>query len=162
MKISLTKPEITQGALVGVMRQISAIALGREQNHGADDFNAWHRHIEGALSEMAVAKAIDRYWSGTVHLIDTADVSGHQVRATQHKNGRLRTHPKDSDNEWFILAVGQFGEYEIKGMLQGWAAKNQKYWCDPTGKNRPAFFAPQEDLHPFDPEVLTDGKVLPA
>jgi hypothetical protein len=71
--ITLTKTEIMQGALVGVMRQVQNLRDNRQPAYGATTDHDWQWHIEGALGEMALAKALGVFWAG-VGLFRGADV----------------------------------------------------------------------------------------
>ena len=62
VKITLTLPERIQAATVGAQRQFQNIKNGRANTKGADESNSWQRHIEGAMAEMAVAKARGKFW----------------------------------------------------------------------------------------------------
>jgi hypothetical protein len=55
-------------------------------------------------------------------------------------------HPDDKDEDLFFYVVGTNGAYDIYGWLHGANGKQEKYWSDPTGNNRHAFFVPVADL----------------
>ena len=144
MIVELTAAEQLQGAIVGAMRHIQGAR--RADFYGASQANAWQIDIEGALGEMAVAKAKGIYWSGDIGRTDTPDVGKLQVRTTRRDNGRLILHKRDSDDEIFILATGENGTYNLKGWLLGYVGKRDEYWTDPVG-GRAAYFVPQAELN---------------
>lgn len=147
MHIQLTSSEIMQGALVGVMRQVQNLKVGRKDAYGAEQEQGWQYHLEGALGEMAVAKALGIYWNGNLSDLDASDMfAGRiEVRTTSHPRGRLIMHDKDKDDHVYILAIGVNGSYRIQGCITGRDGKKPEYWV--KGK-RPAYFVPWEALSP--------------
>lgn len=148
-KVTLTSAEILLGAQAGAMRQVENMKLNRTPYYGAGRSNDWQLNIEGVLGEMAVAKHIDCFWYGK-GVFRGRDVGNYEVRSTAHQNGRLILHPDDDDDAFFFLVVGAYGQYTVAGKILGRQGKVERYWSDPTGKGRPAFFVPQSDLVQFD------------
>lgn len=146
MKVKLTLAEMMLAAQVGVMRQVNNKKHGRSHRYGATDSNAWQIAIEGALGEAALAKALGVYWSGNIGRLSAADVGGIEIRTTPYRQGCLILHPGDQDEAAFFLAVGCQGDYEIKGWIRGAEGKQDRFWKDPTGAGRWAFFVPQGEL----------------
>lgn len=109
---------------------------------------------ESAVAEFLVARAMGREWlsDGTVPddpaLGDVA--GGVQVRWTQYHNGRLVVHEGEYDNQEFVLVTGHAPNQVIRGWMRGWEAKASCYWDDTM--RHPAYFVPQQDLHPGVPE----------
>lgn len=106
-------------------------------------------HIEGAIGEMVVADYLGIEWDGNLGSYQAADVGRHQVRATRWVNGKLIVHPHESDDDRFVLVTQDSGReqaYMIRGWLFGRECKVPKWWADPTGQDRAAFFVPQEAL----------------
>lgn len=142
--IELSPAEIQMAALVGCQRTVQCIQNGSKHRYGAKDTDAWQMSIEGAMGECALAKHLGIFWSkGTP---GATDVGPHDVRQTHHANGQLIVHPTDDDNRRFYLVTGILGKYTIHGYMYGRDAKQSKYWADPQGTNRPAYFVPQFDL----------------
>jgi hypothetical protein len=100
--------------------------------------------IEGAMGECALAKHLGIFWSKG--LPGATDVGPHDVSQTPLAHGKLIVHPTDDDSRRFYLVTGLLGKYAIHGYMYGSQAKNPKYWADPQGTNRPAYFVPQTDL----------------
>jgi hypothetical protein len=142
--IELSPAEIQMAAFVGTQRTVQCLQKGINHRYGAKDTEAWQRSIEGAMGECALAKHLDHFWSKG--LPGDTDVGPHDVRQTHHANGKLIVHPSDDDNRRFYLVTGLLGKYNIHGYMYGRQAKQQKYWCDPQGTNRFAYFVPQSDL----------------
>lgn len=144
MEIELTFAEIQMATVIGVQRQIEDIKWGNFGKYGAKKHLGWQNHIEGALSECALAKFLNVYWSKGKY--DQPDVYNVDCRVTHLPNGRLILHQADDDNRKFYLLVGLNGKYDIKGYILGKDGKKSQFWGDPSGENRPAYFVPQEYL----------------
>lgn len=146
MEVTLSWFEVFQGAACGVLRQIENLRAGRRDAHGFSG-DGWGLHVDGALAEMAAAKASDRYWeavvSGDPRRI-AGDVGLVQVRSTRRVNGSLIVHPTDPDEATFVLVVGTAPSYRVVGSILGREAKDSRWWRTDTG--RPAYFVPQEVL----------------
>lgn len=128
-----------------------------ENTYGAERINAEQLGIEGCYGEMAVAKALGIYWDGALGDYKAKDVGPYQVRATRHASGKLILHPRDEDDDIFILVViNKKPLIQIVGWIYASEGKQEKYWADPTRKNRHAFFVPQSDLH--DMSTLPKGE----
>ncbi len=145
MDVHLTNFEILDAAAVGVQRQIQNIHHGARQKYGAGNSQNWQIALEGALGEKALAKYLGIYWAGKGGIGDP-DVGEHDVRTTAHSEGRLIVHPDDHDDRFIWLLTGVYGQYTVRGGILGKDAKQERWWCDPTGKGRYAYFIPQERL----------------
>lgn len=145
-KVSLSLSEILHAANAGTLRVVENIKLGRAGSHGLNSNTDWQLHIEGAMAECALAKFLNVYWEGKGKFngVDVGDVD---VRSTRYDNGKLIIHPSDDDNRKYYLLTGIDGNYIVRGWIWGRDAKNQMYWSDPSGKNRPAYFVPQDKLN---------------
>lgn len=151
MEVKLTSYEILTGAHVGIMRQTQNLKVRPGTDaHGASLSDGWQLNIEGALGEMALAKALGIYWNGNIGALDAGDVGKFEARTTSRENGRLILHPSDSDWALFFLLTGVNGRYTIRGWIRGEIGKDAAYWSDPSGHGRSAYFVPQHRLHPID------------
>lgn len=148
IEVSFTTYELRFGVMVGIERQLEALRFHRVHKYEFQG-NGWAVHIEGALAELAVAKATGRYWEALARNPDDlpGDVGRVQVRSTKHRNGALIVHPSDPDDAPFVLVV-QYDEqtYHVVGWLYGREAKQQEFWTDKNGNGRFAFFVPQGRL----------------
>jgi hypothetical protein len=144
----LTKTELFYAAVNGVIRNMEAKAAKRTHAHGLsqDAAQAWDMDIEGACGEMAVAKALDRYWAGS-GTFRGGDVGELQVRTAREHRGRLILHESDADDQIFVLVTGRAPDLCVRGWLLARDGKRAEYWQDP-GTGRPAFFVPQDALRP--------------
>lgn len=148
MEITLTTYEMMMAANVGVMRQVQNVKKDRRDAHGAPFDSGWQLHIEGAMGECAVAKALGLYWNGNIGRLDMPDVGPLQVRTRSRDHYDLIVHKDDPDDAVFIHVTGRNGTYTIGGYITGAEAKRPEYWQDPAG-GRPAFFVPQDKLIPI-------------
>ena len=137
-------------AQVGVRRMLESLRKGSAQANGCED--TWTPHIEGACGEMVVAKALNRYWSGSVNTYSQPDVAEYQVRTRSKPEYQLIVRPDDDDEAPFVLVRGRAPSYDIVGWLYGYEAK-QSIWLRTYGNRRPAYFVPDEALH--DPSQLS-------
>ena len=133
--------EMFAAAMTGVMRQIKHRRKGDKHKWNATIAGGWERDIEGACAEKFAAKTLGLYWFDGVG--GATDIGPCQVRHTPHLDGRLMLHPEDKDDEIFILVVGRAPAFELVGWCFGHEGKQQDYWSDPTGADRPAFFVPR-------------------
>jgi hypothetical protein len=153
VKVTLTWSEVMQAAMVGVMRQTTNLRDGRKDAHGlGSELDGWGLHVEGCCGEMAAAKALGVFWSGSHGTLRVPDIGEQfQVRTrtlrTQQSNS-LILHPSDLDDAIFILVLGRVPAYEVAGWIQGAAGKRPEHWKDPAG-GRPAFFVPPSVLRPI-------------
>jgi hypothetical protein len=147
--VTLTPSEIFQGAMVGVMRQTANIRDRRRNAHGLETQRLdWQYHIEGALGELAFAKFIGAFWSGSMGDLRADDVQTWQVRTRSLHYGQLILHPHDPDDRRFVLVRGVVPAFTIVGWILGADGKRPEFWADPAG-GRPAFFVPETALHRF-------------
>ena len=156
-EVILTWTEVLQGAIVGVIRRVQNLQKENKAYHGVEDRVAWQVDIEGALGEMAVAKVLDRCWSGQLGKWRADDVGEYQVRTASNPHDRLNLHEDDSDTAAFILCIGQAPAYRLAGWIEGANGKQKEHWKDPTGNDRAAFFVPQARLKSMESLLTVDG-----
>jgi hypothetical protein len=148
--VRLTSDEIHYAAIAGVLRHHEALRDNRGPTHGQDAEYDWRQHIEGALSECALAKYLNVFWPGK-GVIFGRDLGENEARWTIYPTGRLILHKDDGlqhpDSKFYLL-TGANGLYTIHGWVYAHEGKKQEFWCDPTKTNRPAYFVPQSALHP--------------
>lgn len=145
MKIELSSAEIMIASQVGIMRQIEDIKAKKKPVSGEKPELAWQRHIEGALTECAMAKYLNVYWSKQSW--PHPDVGNVEVRGTHYEQGHLRIDPKDPDNRKFYLLTGLNGTYIIRGWIFAKDAKQDKYLKTFDKERGSTYFVPQSDLN---------------
>jgi hypothetical protein len=151
IEVTLTPDEIELAVGVGVRRQLRSILAGRKDAYGFKG-DPWRVHIEGAMGEMALAKAIGRFWSGAGERFeDDTDVGGIQVRTrSNHKYElylELYLWPKDESDPIYVLVTGTAPVFRVRGWIRGADAKRDD-WFKSIGR-APAFFVPNEQLRPM-------------
>ena len=144
MKIILSSAEIMIASQVGIMRQIEDIKANKKSFSGEKPELAWQRHIEGALTECAMAKYLNVYWSKQSW--PHPDVGNIDVRSTHWEHGYLRIEPKDDNDRKFYLLTGLNGTYTMRGWIYGETAKQEKYLKTYDKEREMKYFVPQSDL----------------
>ena len=132
---------------VGVNRRQAAMYASSPEPHGTPP-SVWDADVEGAAAELAVAKALNRYWcglDGSDRLV--GDVDGCQVRHSRRPNASLILHSRDLDDQRFILVVGSMPVLTVKGWLWGGEGKVDRFWRRDVP--RPAYFVPAGELRPM-------------
>ena len=145
MKITLNYAEVMIASQVGIMRQIEDIKANKKPVSGEKRELAWQRHIEGALTECAMAKYLNVYWSKKSW--PHPDVGEIEVRSTYWEFGDLRVDPKDPDHRKFYLLTGLNGDYTIRGWIYAKDAKQDKYLKTYDKEREMKYFVPQIDLN---------------
>lgn len=145
--IRLSRSEVMRATLVGVHRHLEAKAKRLRDKHGFTG-DGWGIHIEGALGECALAKALNRYWEGGVNTFKAGDVGALQVRTRSNPEYDLLIRPDDPDRDIFVLVTGEMPCYTIHGWIRGWEAKRPEF-LKPYGNRPAAYFVPKEELKPL-------------
>ena len=144
MKIILSSAEIMIASQVGIMRQIEDIKANKKSFSGEKPELAWQRHVEGALTECAMAKYLNVYWSKQSW--PHPDVGNIEVRSTHWEHGYLRIEPKDNNDRKFYLLTGLNGTYTMRGWIYAKDAKQDKYLKTYDKEREMKYFVPQSDL----------------
>ena len=131
---------------MGMFRQLQNLMKKRKPRYGVNDKSDWQIHIESCLGELCVAKHLNIFWSGKLGILSPGDVGEIEVRHTQGAKNRLIVHKEDLDDSIFILVTGYNGKYAIPGWIYAHEAKDDRFWQDPTGNRRYAYFVPQTQL----------------
>lgn len=148
MIVRLTSSEIMQGAICGITRRIKSIEQNRRPKYGIKPGTEWQVDIEGALGELAVAKALRFYWPATIDTFKReADIGAHvEIRTRSERWHDLMVHDEDADDRIFILCRGRAPEYDVAGWIRAREGKRSEFWKDPAGE-RPAYFVGAEHLN---------------
>ena len=141
-------------AMTGCMRHIRSIKTQLPDMYGASKGIGFQMDIDGAVGELALAKHLGVYWTGSSgEGPGPGDVGDYEVRTTTHAKGRLIVHKRDGDDLKFILARIDYPASTVS--LVGWRlgrnAKDEKYWSDPSNSGRHAYFVDElEDMETLD------------
>jgi hypothetical protein len=148
MIVALTNREMIQAGLAGVLRSVESIHHGFRGQKRAEGYEMlWQRDIEGALGELAFAKAMDRHWTGNERL-KARDVGEWEVRTSSLPLASLIIRSHDRDEQKFALVVGSDATYTVCGWFLAGEAKDHKEWLyDPGHRKAPAWWVPQSELH---------------
>ena len=153
LRVPLTWREVALGGEVGVHRRIHRLAKARrDDGYGyPNEADVWTREVNGALAELAVAKALNVYWTAMAQQ-SGPDVCGLHVRWAARPE--LVVRPYEDDDWTYVLVTGTpiVGDatLTIHGSYRGGDAKQHPEWQRAPGGVRPAFFVPAEAI---DPEV---------
>lgn len=149
MKVSLTAWEYKQCVDVATTRMSVSIANKiTDINHEQRNYNKRLLvDILGACGEVAVAKAINRYWAPSVNTFHTIpDIAPNiEVRTTTNTSGSLIVRDNDPDDRYYFLVVGEPPNLEILGWIKGGEAKKESWKRNPHG-HRASYFVPQNAL----------------
>ncbi len=146
MKVTLTWHEVALASQVGMRRHAEALSKGLPDAYGRTSDDGWSVHIEGACGELAVAKAMNVFWSPTVNTFKAGgDVGAWQVRTRSRADYELLVRDSDKDSAPYILVRGKAPNFEVAGWILGADAK-QPQWKQTHGGRAPAYFVPDGAL----------------
>ena len=150
MIVNLTPAEMQVAYMVAAQRQIMNVKVGAKDTYGAAQFhNAIALNMTGCAAEMAVAKGLNLFWSGSVGNYNASDVGGMvEVRSIVRPTDSLIIHDEDKDGLPYVLchSIPNTFTFDLKGWIWGKQGKDRKFWRDPQGTNRHAYFVPQDEL----------------
>lgn len=139
--VKLTPIEMYQAGIVGLARRIDSM----QRRLNGCPLNGWQIDIEGALAEMAFAKAMGVYAGLTINNYKGADIGEYHVRSSVKSDACLIIRPEDDPSAVYVLVTGAEGDYTVHGWIKGSDARNENYWMAPN--SRPgAWFVPQSAL----------------
>lgn len=147
--VRLEPYECQMAAFAGMQRQTSC--LNTPDSHGfvGDEGQGWNIHIEGAGGEIALAKALGMYWSGSVNTFKVGgDVGELQVRTRSQHYYDLILRPDDRDDDLFALVTGLMPNYLVRGWTYARDAKRSEF-VQKYGGRPAAWFVPTHFLRPF-------------
>jgi hypothetical protein len=138
---------------VASRRRVESLAKGIPDKHGYNGDEAFDKDANGACGEMAVAKALNRFWSGPVNTFKNGGDIGKniQVRTTPNAGNCLIIRGDDPNDQWFVLVIGKAPRFDVVGYIRGSDAKKEEFERSPVGRP-PAYFVPATALKPFNPK----------
>lgn len=151
MEIKLEKYEVDLATFIGNKRYEEAILQNKRDSHGFNKSQEEARkiHIDGACGELAFAKAMNLYYSGSINTYKSGgDVGDIQVRTRSKHSFDLIIRNNDSDSNIFVLVTGKDSNYIIHGWILAKDAK-QKEYVQNYGGRPPAYFIPKNKLNPL-------------
>ncbi len=147
MRVTLTSWEENLDEFIGKARREESVKKTNRRGLSATNTDLLDLDIEGAAGEIAAAKALNRYWHGSVNAKKSEPDVGHniQVRATKHLNGSLIITDSDPDDQIYVLVIGSRPNFNVVGWIRGVDGKKQEYVRAPNNRP-PAYFVPQRIL----------------
>ena len=142
IEVNLSVEAMVQALMVGGRRTIAAAR--RALRSPSQARRTWDIDIEGAMAEMAVAKATGMYFEPELDKFGDADVGQLHVRHTVLPDGCLIIRPEDPEGR-YCLVVGQLGRYRIVGCIDSRDARQDIWVRAPQGRPA-AWFIPQSAL----------------
>ena len=153
MIVRLDASEMRLVSLIAALWVANNASLRVKRYHGQTAFG-YDDHIVGLIGELALAKASNQFWNGSIGNLRAKDVGRLQVRATTRPGGCLLLHPTDADDDQHFLVIVNDAVADIKGFILGRDGKARRYWRDndPVHGIRAAYFVPQGVLEPVPDE----------
>jgi hypothetical protein len=152
MIVTLTWAEMQTAYMIASQRRIMNMRKGLAGRYGAPEQEGSEElDIVSTRGEMAVAKGLNLYWSGSVGDYGAIDVGGLVEVRTRTKNWHsLIIHPQDRDWAPYVLVdASDTPNMRLVGWVLGADGKDDRFWSDPSKKNRPAYFIEQSELRPM-------------
>ena len=167
MKVRLTWPEMQTAYVVASQRRIMNMRKNLAGKYGAPEKEGSEElDIVSTRGEMAVAKGLNLYWSGSVGDYGAVDVGGKvEVRTRTKEWHALILHDEDKNDAPYVLVdASKPPVFRLVGWLYGREGKQKQFWSDPSRKNRPAYFVDQQHLKPINElvEILAQAQLEPA
>ncbi len=142
--------EVQAAAQVGLSRQFHSLKAGMKNRiANVPQANEWGTHIEAAASELAAAKALNRYWDFSVNTFKAGDIGDNlQIRLATRGTDSLILRAGDNPNHIYLLVIGQIPTFRLAGWAFGKDAMNPIFVRNPNA-GTPAYFMPQSLLQPI-------------
>lgn len=161
MQITLTLPEMLTGTNLGTIRQYASDKRGSKYSEGftEEKMTALASHIEGALGEVCVAKALGLYFEPTVNTYGKADIGEDIGVRTTNKNGHgLLIRERDNPDHFYYLVIGSAPHYRVCGWVRGGDAKVDEYLAPHIEGKRRVWRIPEEKLNSIDTHPIRGQK----
>lgn len=152
MIVELTVSEFLQAVNVGMQRMVTSASAGH--NHASTYERTFVKRLQeetlGACGELAVCKALNRYWDPRLNTFhNVADIGDDiEVRSTDRDGGCLIVRENDPPERWYVLVTGEPPSLTVRGYIKGSKARRDEWVRDPHD-HRAAWFVPQSELTPM-------------
>lgn len=148
MEVKLTDWELEIAYTIGVKRHLDSLKKNLQNKFGATNERSLFLHVSGAVGEMAVAKALNKYYVGHVNIFTKPDVDKYQIRFTGMVPPQLIIRNQDKNDEIFISVSSgeQYNIFHINGWLYGKEGKLPEYIKNPSNRGE-AYFIEINKLH---------------
>lgn len=152
MRVVLSPNEMRMACQHGVERYISALTRdARGKLTSGQPENRADVDLIGCMAEMALAKALNLYWSG-VEEINSPDVGQYEVRSTRRLDGNLIIRDRDKPNQKAVLVTCDPPVFNVIGFILVSKGK-QDNWIYDDGKGK-CWIVPQAALERFDEDKV--------
>lgn len=145
MIINLTYDQIMLAVQMGSRRNVTAKKKGFMPAIGM----GWDIHIEGALSEVAAAKALNLWLDPSIGKQREEDLIGWNIRSTRYESGELRIEDYETDGK-FLLMIGSFDIWRVAGWCTAEDARSIGEFKVKKQGRTPAWWVPQEKLRKYE------------
>ncbi|MGY3130081.1 hypothetical protein ACVWZM_000763 [Bradyrhizobium sp. USDA 4501] len=147
--VELSWSEVWFAINAGVMRRLNAVRNGRKELYQVHAAASWNEDINGCIAELALAKYLGVFWSGTVGRIDLPDVGRLEVRSKIETQHRLVVRKSDDDAKLCVSVLVGIPTCQLCGWMLAQDAKRSEWLlADPGKPDR--FFVPNAELHPVE------------
>jgi hypothetical protein len=161
LDLILSPQELMTAAMVGVRRQISAMANGRAHWGvlSSSETSAFDNHIIGAMAEFAVAKHFHLFWSDNVGSVTGRDVGGEIEVRCRRVGGSgldLAMRPHDKPAMPYLLVHAAMPKFTLVGWIYGCDAESLGMLNESTGLR----YVVASSLRPLDElQTMLRGKL---
>jgi len=155
VKVKLNLPEMLSASNAGTIRQYASDQRNSDYSDGfrGDKMTPLTSHIEGAMGEVCVAKALNIHFTGSVNTYGKPDLGDDiGVRTTNREDYGLLIYPKDDPDYFYYLVKGCSPNYRVCGWIRGGDAKQDKYLAPQVNNKITIWRVPEEDLNPMSME----------
>ena len=156
--ITLTPDDFSAAVFAGAFRSIESVLRNRKDSVYEKDWNTGtHRHILGAVGEIAVLKFLNIYKSPTINNFSGADIVYNgkkiEVRHRENKSFDMIVRRNNSPSSVYVMTRGLAPTIEVVGWEVGKNVMKDSFIRDHGGYGA-AWFVPQDALR--DMEELID------
>jgi hypothetical protein len=162
LEITLTWHQYGLALDVAGRMRLSAVARNHTDRYTGPDGlpTPVDTQVNGALGEIAAAKALNRFWGGLLNVGKAPDLPpdievryNTPARGGQRIKDHLRVRPNDNPTYRYVCVVGEYPTFYVVGWLYGHEAQQEPYQTRLGLDRPPGFFVPPRHLH--DPRELT-------
>lgn len=148
IKVTLGWNEALETAIEGLKRSLRHDWEALTHVNGEPGGCRWCPDIEGTCAERAFARAMSLYWapSAGVQVGPQGDCCGWEVRYPIPPNRKLLLRDNDHDERPYVLVVGAWPTYTVRGYVLGRDGKREKYRSAGDPKRDPCYLVPPDDL----------------
>jgi len=154
-KVTLTRLECFDAAMVGILRFIESLFAGHEDKGGAKDEDFCTRigiDILGAMGELVIAKILNLHWSRSINGFKTTpDIEPNlEVKTPRKSHHRLMIRKGDDPSRIYVLVLPDPEPpfFKVVGSIRGFDAMLEEHVENP-GNRGEAYFVPTEKLRPW-------------